>query len=429
MTFRAILSGPARSVALTVLLAGMTAALGDTIRVKTGRGTFLVVVDAPDVAVRGDGDDLVVTRPGGEEIRLKPDAERADRSSADPILSVRRDGRVIVSARRVGSSLSAPVAAGPGRTILGQSRTASAWSLAITPDGRTLVSGHQGFLHVWDLATRAERFQVPTGKTVRRVAVTPDGLTIASVEYTNVAGKVTGNVLVRDGKTGEVRRVMKPVETGLHAVTIDPQGMVIVSSSWGEPNIHVWDARTGEQVGTLKGHSGVVGTVTYSPDGKTLASGGDDTVRLWDVDTGSVRQVFRGHRKSVESVAYAADGKTIASGGFDATARVWDAATGKLLATMETDQPVLSVALSPDGKAVASASARWGNGFYNQAPAEVQVWEVATGKPTAKLPEQPNQVFAMVFTPDGKSLITASLSGAVIVWDLAAYRMGGEIPN
>ena len=54
---------------------------------------------------------------------------------------------------------------------------------------------------------------------------------------------------------------------------------------------------------------------------------------------------------------------------------------------------------------------------------------MATGKPLATLPEQPNQVFAMVFTPDGKSLITASLSGAVTLWDLATFLDAKSLPN
>ena len=260
-----------------------------------------------------------------------------------------------------------------------------------------------------------------TGKVGRRVAVTPDGATIASAEYAFDNGKAIGNVVIRDGKTGEARRVMAPVEA-LHCVAIEPAGKVVVSSTWGEAAIRVWDVEKGEQVGTLKGHSGAVGTVLYSPDGKTLASCGDTTVRLWDVDTGEVRKVLRGHQKSVESLAFSADGKTIASGGFDDAARVWDVAGGKLLATMELDHPVLSVALTADGKAVATGSARWGNGSYGPAPAQVQVFDVATAKPLATLPDQPAQVFALVFKPDGKSLITASLSGAVTLWDLATFQ-------
>jgi WD40 repeat protein len=428
MASRAVLSRWMVFLILSSMFALASTARCDTFRVTTNRGTYLVEVSAPDVTVKGDGDDLVVSRFKGDEVRLKLEVDRAERNSKEPVLTLQREGKVIVSARRVSSGPASPTPSTPGRTILGGRASSSAWSLAISPDGKTLVSGSQGFIRVWDLPSLTERFNVPTGKTVRRVALTPDGSSIASVEYAFNAGKAIGNVVIRDGKTGETRRVLAAVEA-IHGVAISPDGKVIVSSSWSERDIRVWSAEQVEQVGTLKGHSGVVGTIIYSSDGKTLASAGDTTVRLWDVDTGAVRQILRGHQGSVESVSLSGDGKVVASCGFDETARAWDAATGKLLATFQHDDPVLSVAVSPDGKTVASASGRWGSGFYGQAPAEVQVWDVAASKPIATLPKQPNQVFAMVFTPDGKSLITASLSGAVTIWDLASFQEDNGSPK
>ena len=118
-------------------------ARADSFRVKTERGTYLVEVDAPDVVVRGDGDDLVITRLKGDEVRLKLDVDRADRSAKDPVLTVRRDGKAIVTARRISSASApaSPFADGPGRTVLGSGSTWTAWGLAMTPDGKTLVSG------------------------------------------------------------------------------------------------------------------------------------------------------------------------------------------------------------------------------------------------------------------------------------------------
>jgi WD40 repeat protein len=128
-------------------------------------------------------------------------------------------------------------------------------------------------------------------------------------------------------------------------------------------------------------------------------------------------------------VAFGPDGKTLASCGFDDDARVWDVETGKVLATVEADNPILSVALTANGKTLATASARWGNGFYSGSPAQVQTWDVATGKLLVTLPQQPAQVFSMIFTLDGKSLFTASLSGAVTLWDLAKFPIVKEAPK
>ena len=84
---------------------------------------------------------------------------------------------------------------------------------------------------------------------------------------------------------------------------------------------------------TLKGHTDTRGSaqsVAYSPDGKTLASGSfDQTIKLWDAATGKERATLKGHTVGVLSVAYSPDGKTLASGSRDLTIKLWDMATGK----------------------------------------------------------------------------------------------------
>jgi WD40 repeat protein len=76
---------------------------------------------------------------------------------------------------------------------------------------------------------------------------------------------------------------------------------------------------------TLKGHTGPVNSVAYSPDGKTLASGSrDQTIKLWEAAAGKEQATLKGHTAPVESVAYSPDGKTLASGSDDHTIKLWD---------------------------------------------------------------------------------------------------------
>jgi tricorn protease-like protein len=86
--------------------------------------------------------------------------------------------------------------------------------------------------------------------------------------------------------------------------------------------------QTGKERVTLKGHKDVVRSVTYSPDGKTLASGSaDQTIKLWDVQTGKEQATVQA--KSMIAVAYSPDGKTLALGNADQTIKLWDLPTAK----------------------------------------------------------------------------------------------------
>src|SRR5205085_2575055 len=136
----------------------------------------------------------------------------------------------------------------------------------------------------------------------------------------------------------------------------------------------------------------------FSSDGKTLASGGADrTVLLWDVPTWKVRQVLKGHTANVVSLSFTGDGKTLASTG--ELVRTWDTKSGKLLASFNVGETSRAVVISPDGKRLAT-------GGYSDGL--IKVWDVPTGKCLRVLKGHTEVIPGIAFSPDGKLLASAS---------------------
>jgi len=168
---------------------------------------------------------------------------------------------------------------------------------------------------------------------------------------------------------------------------------------------------------TLKGHSIKVNSVSFSPDGKRIVSGGYRTVKVWDAATGQETLTLKGHSFAVPvlSVSFSPDGKRIVSGSEDKTVKVWDAQTGQEMLTLKGHSgDVNSVSFSPDGKLIVSGG---GTGFRK--PGEIKVWDAQTGQEVLPLEGHSQSVSSASFSPDGKRIVSGSSDGTVKVWDAA----------
>jgi len=202
------------------------------------------------------------------------------------------------------------------------------------------------------------------------------------------------------------RMTLRGHDEVVYLVAFSPDGKRIISGSH-DNTIKVWDAETGDELMTLRGHDGLA-SIAFSPDGKRIVSAGY-TIKVWDSATGAELMTLRGHKGEVISAAFSPDGKRIVSGGDDKTIKIWDAATGNELMTLRGYDGDWPGAFDPDVKRIVSY------GGDNT----VKVWDVATGAELMTFRGHKNRVHSVAFSPDGKRIISGSGDDTIKVWDAA----------
>jgi WD40 repeat protein len=225
---------------------------------------------------------------------------------------------------------------------------------------------------------------------------------------------------------GSLLQTLEGHSNSVDFVTFSPDGKLLASAS--DATVRLWNAATGAALQTLE-IKGWARDVTFSPDGKLAVLVREDdeegcTVQLWDTTTGAILQTSKIliSRGFGDVEAFSPDGKIVASAvggagdeGSDegGTVRFWDVATGAILQTLDgcrgfTGIRRSTLAFSPDGKIVAFPS-------LNKT---VRLWDTATGAALQTL-ERRKPVSAVAFSPDGKRVASALRSGGVQLWDVA----------
>ncbi|PSB42555.1 hypothetical protein C7B67_25100, partial [filamentous cyanobacterium Phorm 6] len=200
---------------------------------------------------------------------------------------------------------------------------------------------------------------------------------------------------------------------GVNAVSFSPNGKLLATAS-SDHTVKLWDTSTGKQINTLSGHTDSVNTVRFSPNGKLLATASDDkTVKLWDISTGKQINTLSGHTASVYLVSFSPNGKLLATGNSENTVKLWDTSTGKQIKTLSGHKNgVNGVSFSPNGKLLATAS-------YDKT---VKLWDTSTGKQINTLSGHTESVRAVSFSPNGKLLATGSRDKTVKLWDTSTGK-------
>lgn len=228
-------------------------------------------------------------------------------------------------------------------------------------------------------------------RALRAVAFSPDGRWVATGGHDNV-------VRLLDAGTGKVARTLAGHTDRVNGLAFSPDGRLLASAG-ADRTIRLWNPETGAAVRSLAGHTDKVRHVAFSPDGRTLASTSEDrSVRLWDPATGRPGQVLAGHTAASWALAWSPSGDRLASGGSDHTIRLWNPATGAPAGVLQghTDE-VWALAFSPDGRTL----------FSGSLDSLVKAWDVASGMERRTYSEG-TPVLGLAVSPDGSALAIAS---------------------
>jgi WD40 repeat protein/tRNA A-37 threonylcarbamoyl transferase component Bud32 len=243
---------------------------------------------------------------------------------------------------------------------------------------------------------------------VRAAAFSPDGARV-------VTGGSDGTARVWDARTGAQLLTLRGHtrddhgEAGVKSAAFSPDGARVLTVD-GDGTARVWDAKTGAEVVTRKGYHGAV---AFSPDGTRVVSGWGGIAEVWDAKTGTRILTLKGHQRGVRAVAFSPDGARVLTVDGDGTVRGWDAKTGaEVLTSKRHTNSAEPVAFSPDGARV----------LTEHSDGTVRVWDTRTGAELLA-PKGYTGWVESAFSPNGARVVTGR-DDTVMVWDA---RTGAEL--
>jgi WD40 repeat protein len=264
-------------------------------------------------------------------------------------------------------------------------------------DGRLAVSaGADGTVRIWDVRRRRLLHELSAGG-VADARLSPDGRLAAWSWYTD--SQIGATLWVRAERR---LRTLPGAEAGT-VVRFSPDGKTVVTGG-SKGVVQLWRTRDGSLIWTKK-QAGAVTDAVFAPDGKTVVTAGSRGARVWPTRDGRAETLKS--LRAVSRVAFSPDGSLIAAAGSDGRARIWDAASGRLLHALGSSPlPLTDVAFSPDGRLLLTTRM----GIKDN----VQLWDVASGKLRREMVGAFGSVPAGDFSPDGRWIVTAGPISAAL---------------
>lgn len=264
---------------------------------------------------------------------------------------------------------------------------------------------------------------IGSGEVLRSVAFTPDNATLASV-----AGNSEDFAIhLWDVITGQAIGTLNGHRGIVWDVAFSPDGQLLASVS-SDGTAKVWEWRKEKELKTLEFPGDVV-SVSFSPDGRVLAVGGVDEIQnqqrnaaIWTFSVGAWEPLIKFPEYwSINALAYSPDGKFLVGGGTSRNVQVWKTSDGVALFTLNHAHQVGDAAISPDGSTVATATCETVNNT-DCTEGGVWLWSLSTGKLMKQLGDFPDLVTRVAYSSDGSFLIAGSRSGKLRVYETSNYE-------
>lgn len=277
-----------------------------------------------------------------------------------------------------------------------------------------------------------------------------------------------------DASTGREIRTFIDVKDVIYSVTFSPDNKFVLTGCANHKAV-LWDVETGKAIKSFIGQTkdDLIESVAFSPDGRSVITGGSDKIiRLWDIASGQEIHKFTGHTAWVNSVRFSPDGNYVVSGSWDGKIKLWDASTATEVGPFKENKPaseyktaienarfaarrgrgdavrpapttptapvtgdvppavvvrsaekmawnlhafdnrISTVIFSPDGKYLLSGN--WGSA--------INLWDVSTGQKIKTFSGHKGRINALAFSPDGRRIVSAARDNMVKIWDVATGR-------
>ena len=281
-----------------------------------------------------------------------------------------------------------------------------------SPDGLRIAStAHDRTIRIWNAETQKEFFVLYSASRTTSFCFAPNGNRLASGEskatarFWNVADK-DASPLILQGHSKSV-----------YPAVVSPDGLWIASGGWDYKAI-IWNAKTGELVSSMENPEHAVKSLAFTPDSSSIVTIHRQIpyFRCWDFRTNETvsEKMTQKIDEVPATIAISTDGKHLASAGLRGS-QVWDRATGALIkALQEGDCHAHKIAYSPDGKWILGPGPTAGI---------TSIWSAKTYELHRELRDGPMLVFAVAFSPDSSIAVTGGRDMKLRVWDVATGRL------